>query len=186
MRCNSALSFSLIALLLTGCVSRYYWGANLQSDGRALVRPVPRRLDRELHNFSQTCVEYLLRRDLEGIKHSAASDLRQQVEQNDMLGQLQEIQSKYALSGKCEQIKSRGGGWWLDETISKDPYRIYDFFITEYKLHGKTDAHAFLVIKKVSSGFSLLGFDIHSADHKAEKSDIAYMPSGLKGWNSFR
>jgi len=179
------IPITLILITGTGCISRYYWGANLHSDGAALLRPVPRRLDNELSGFSQNCIEKLLNQDIAGVEELASADLRQKLERTRLSENLKEIQSKYVFSGKYQQINSTGGGWWLDEMINADPYRIYDFFITEYKLRGKIDAHLFLVIKKEPDHFSLLGFDIHSAAHEGENPDLALMPTGLKGWDWF-
>jgi hypothetical protein len=51
-------------------------------------------------------------------------------------------------------------------------------------LPGKTDAHAFVLVQRKESRFTLLGFDIHSAEHGGAGADVKLMPKALKSWRS--
>jgi hypothetical protein len=183
------LRLFLLPLLLAGAcggmrVSRYYWGANLHSDGVALVRPVPTRVDTDLQPFSVNCVESILKNDVDSLRKVASGDLSAQLEDRSIPGRLHAISEKYLLAGTFEQIDSTGGGIWMDEMISRDPYKLYSFFVTEFLLPGKANAHAFLLIQRNGNDLSLLGFNVHSAMHQGAEPDVRLMPATLKGFRS--
>ena len=165
-------------------ISRYYWGANIHEDGGALVRPVPVRVDDDLQPFSRQCVEAILHQDVNGLRTVASGDLRGELDDSSVSEHLRATSEKYAFSGTYEQIDSTGGGMWMDEMISRDPYKMYEFFVTEFALPGKTNAHAFLLVTRTDSGLSLFGFDIHSAAHQGADPDLKLMPKALKSWRS--
>jgi hypothetical protein len=165
-------------------ISRYYWGANVHPDGGALVRPVPGRVDEDLQPFSEKCVQTILKGNVDGLRTIASGDLPPQLDDPSLTERLRSTSEKYALAGTFEQIDSTGGGLWMDEMISRDPYKLYDFFVTEFLLPGKTNAHAFLLIKRTGVELSLLGFDIHSAVHRGADPDVRLMPKALKEWRS--
>ena len=173
---------------MTACtgmrVSRYYWGANMHPDGAAMVRPVPVRVDEDLQPFSQKCVETILRQDVDGLRSIASGDLPAELDDPSLAERFHATSEKYALTGTFEQIDSTGGGLWMDDVMSRDPYKLYGFFVTEFLLPGKTNAHAFILIKRSGTKLSLIGFDVHSAAHQGADPDVRLMPKGLKGWRS--
>jgi hypothetical protein len=71
--------FAAVLLLASACsglrISRYYWGANLHSDGGALVRPVPERVDEVLQPFSRSCARAIVRGVVDQLRSVAAGDL---------------------------------------------------------------------------------------------------------------
>jgi hypothetical protein len=177
-----------LTLLGTACsglrVSRYYWGADLHDDGEALVRPVPERVDGDLQPFSRSCMEAILRGDMTQLRAVAAGDLPEELGDPSVPDRLQSTSAKYELTGKFEQIDSTGGGVWMDEVMSRDPYKTYGFFVTEFLLPGKTNAHAFVLVQRKEAKLALLGFDIHPTEHGGAGPDVKLMPKALKGWRS--
>jgi hypothetical protein len=178
--------FVLTLFLVGGCaalrISRYYGGANLHSDGGALVRPVTVRVDADLQPFSRSCVESLLKQDVDSLRKMASGDLPAQLEEGSFPERLRVTSEKYGLAGTFDQIEFNGGGFWFDDMISRDPYKTYTFFTTEFLLPGKTNAHAFLLIKRSGNDVSLIGFDIHRADSQGANPDLRLMPKAFKGW----
>lgn len=165
-------------------VSRYYLGANMHGDGGALVRPVPQRVDGDLQPFSRSCIEAILRADVSQLRTVAAGDLPAELEDPSIPDHLRAISKKYALTGTFEQIDTTGGGLWMDEVMSHDPYGLYEFFVTEFLLPGQANAHAFLLVKRSDSKLTLLGFDIHSAADEGADPEVKLMPKALKGFRS--
>lgn len=156
----------------------------MHGDGGALVRPVPVRVDADLQPFSRQCVEAILHRDVDGLRAVASGDLPGELDDSSVSERLRATSEKYAFDGTYEQIDSTGGGMWMDEVISRDPYKLYEFFVTEFVLPGKTNAHAFLLVKRTRTGLSLFGFDIHSAAHQGADPDLKLLPKALKGWRT--
>src|SRR5712672_4546037 len=171
----------LVAFALTGCISKYYWGASVHSDGGALVRPVARSVDDDLQPFSRQCLEGILRQDVNALRKVASGDLEVKLQDESIRDRLLSTAHKYSFTGAYEQMNSTGGGIWADEAIKRDPYK-YDFLVTEFLLFGKTNAHAFLLLKKRGNDLTAVGIDIHSAAEAGEEPDISLMPVALKGW----
>jgi len=186
-RAGSRRQFGLLLLAVgfaSACISRYYWGANMHQDGGALVRPVPVRVDADLQPFSRQCVEAILHQDVNGLRTVASGDLLDELDDSSVSERLRATSEKYSFYGTYEQIDSTGGGVWMDEMISRDPYKMYEFFVTEFALPGKANAHAFLLVKRTGTGLSLFGLDIHSAAHQGADPDLKLMPKALKSWRS--
>ncbi len=174
----------LIGFYLSGCTSRYYWGANLHPDGSALVRPVPKQIDNDLRTFSQSCANKFIEKDGKSLWGLMSHDLQNAVDQEKFKTQIKEINEKRNLSGKFKQIKS-SGRLWLDEMVSRNPYEVFDFFVTEFSLDGKPSVHMFLLVKKEPTKLTIWGLEIHEGSHKGEVPDMTCMPKELKGWKSF-
>ena len=164
------------SLICSGCISRYYMGANIDSEGHGWERPVPRRLDKSLSLLSQECINGLMKPDISSLQRISTDELRKRLDVDDPKEKLEIIRMQYGLSGSYKQINSTGGGIYMDDVISQDPFKIYKFFVTEFLLEEKTNAHAFFLLKNTDGKLEVSGFDIHSA------SDQGYMPESLKGW----
>jgi hypothetical protein len=139
-------------------------------------------VDADLQPFSRSCVEAIVRADLDQLRSVATGDLSGELQDPAVRDQLRAVAAKHELSGKSEQIDSTGGHIWLDDIMSKDPYKTNQFFVTDFRLSGRTEVHAMLLVERVGSQLALLGFDLHAPSHDAE--DARFLPLKLKGWAS--
>jgi hypothetical protein len=172
-------------ILITGCTSVYHIGANVHSDGTALYRPVPKHVSSEMIPFEETCVKAVLSSDVQVIKAVADLTLREKLAIQPLRQQLDSVRLTFHLNGSFARRKLHNTRYWLDEMISKDPYKIYDFIACEYELRGDRTVRLLLLIDKKSDSFRLWGFSVYSCDSRSSKTEITYTSKDIKKWWTF-
>lgn len=176
------LALSLI--LISGCTSLYNIGANVHDNGGALYRPVPKKVANEMKSFEEECITAIIRGDIEKINALANPLLLNQIKNETLQQQLESIRAKFTLSDKFTRVKLHNSYFWLDEMISLDPYKLYDFIAAEYEINGKQNIHVLLLIDKKPE-YKLWGFSIHPSDPNEKKSELTYFAKEIKGWWTF-
>lgn len=183
---DRSVVFSVLTIfLVSGCISKYHIGANVHDDGNALHRPVAKKVEKEMKEFEEECVRAFISCDIVKIKQIANPLLLEKISNVQLEDKINAIKDKYRLNGNYKIRRLHSQLFWLDEMVSWDQYKVFDFILCEYELEGQKNAYITLLINKADK-FQLWGFEIYGVGtDTAKASDLKYYVKEIKDWFKF-